>query len=184
MFTLCLTFWGTTEVFSTAAAPFYIPTNTGNITLRIFHVFTNIYFLVFWTVLSYWSSDFIPLTVNDVEQLYSVLISNLYIFLEKCLFKSFSPIKKYFIFIYLFVCVGSLVVACKLLVWHVGSSSVTRDWTWALCTETLESQPLDHQGSPGSFLSWFTSFCYWVVKILYILWILSDLWLANVFPIL
>ena len=32
---------------------------------------------------------------------------------------------------------------------HVESSSLTRDGTWAACIGSAESQPLDHQGSPG-----------------------------------
>ena len=35
-----------------------------------------------------------------------------------------------------------------LLLWHVGSSSQTRDQTQAPCVGSPESQPLDHQGSP------------------------------------
>ena len=31
--------------------------------------------------------------------------------------------------------------------WHVGSSSLTRDETWAPCIGSVESQPLDHQRS-------------------------------------
>ena len=31
---------------------------------------------------------------------------------------------------------------------HVGSSSLTRDRTWAPCTGSMESYPLDYQGSP------------------------------------
>ena len=32
----------------------------------------------------------------------------------------------------------------------MGSSSLTKDWTWAPCIGTTESHPLDHQGSPKS----------------------------------
>ena len=32
--------------------------------------------------------------------------------------------------------------------WHVRSSSLTRDQTQASCTESIESQPLAHQGNP------------------------------------
>ena len=35
-----------------------------------------------------------------------------------------------------------------LWLWHMGSSSLTRDQTQAPCTGSPESQPLDHQGSP------------------------------------
>ena len=54
---------------------------------------------------------------------------------EACLF--------FKIFIYLLGYTGS-----KL--WHVGSSSLTKDGTWTPCIGNLESQSLDHPGSPGS----------------------------------
>ena len=47
----------------------------------------------------------------------------------------------FLIFIYLFGHAGSWL-------WHVGSSSLTRDWTWAPCAGSTESEPLDHQDSP------------------------------------
>ena len=34
----------------------------------------------------------------------------------------------------------------------MGSSSLTRDQTRALCIESMESQALDHQGSPMGYL--------------------------------
>ena len=37
---------------------------------------------------------------------------------------------------------------------HAGSSSPTRDWTWAPCIGSVESYPLDHQGSPSPSLFW------------------------------
>ena len=46
---LCLTYWGTTELFSTAAAPFYIP--TGNVGLVC--ILANIYLLVLLLLFSY-----------------------------------------------------------------------------------------------------------------------------------
>ena len=59
-------------------------------------------------------------------------------------------------YIYLFGCVGVLVVARgifivarKLLVQHVGSSSMTRDWTLAPCIGSIELAT----GPPGKFLS-------------------------------
>ena len=44
-----------------------------------------------------------------------------------------------------------LIAACGLLScsMHVGSSSLTRDRTQAPCIGSVESYPLDHQGSPG-----------------------------------
>ena len=53
---------------------------------------------------------------------------------------------------------GLLVVACWICfscgiqtlkkMQCVGSSSLTRDWTWAPCIGSTESSPLDHQGGP------------------------------------
>ena len=54
---------------------------------------------------------------------------------------------KIYIFIYhLFGCAKSS-LRC------VGSSSLTRDWTWASCIGSMEFQPLDYQRSPpqGAF---------------------------------
>ena len=34
---------------------------------------------------------------------------------------------------------------------HAGSSSPTRDQTWAPCIRSAESYPLDHQGSPNFY---------------------------------
>ena len=43
-----------------------------------------------------------------------------------------------------------------LQLWHVGSSSLTRDRTWAPCIGSIEFLPLDHQGNPlvNMFCSW------------------------------
>ena len=41
----------------------------------------------------------------------------------------------------------SLILACELLVGHVGSSSLTRDQTWAPYAGSVQSQPLDSQAS-------------------------------------
>ena len=46
-----------------------------------------------------------------------------------------------FLCVYLFGCTGSQLRP-------VGSSSLTRAWTWAPCIGSSESQPLDHRGSP------------------------------------
>ena len=52
----------------------------------------------------------------------------------------------FFLNIYLFGCTRSQL-------WHVGSSSLTRDGTQAVCIGSAGSQSLDHQGSPQhSFL--------------------------------
>ena len=52
-------------------------------------------------------------------------------------------LKKIYLFSYLFGCTRSQL-------WHVRSSSLTRDQTWAPCIRSAESQPLDHQGSPSN----------------------------------
>ena len=50
---------------------------------------------------------------------------------------------------------GLLVAACGLLScgMHVGSNSPTRDQTQVPCTGSVESYPLDHQGSPANIFS-------------------------------
>ena len=66
-----------------------------------------------------------------------------------CIFLSTSspslPLKKkkktQTLFIYLFGCTGSCLQ-------HVGSSSLTREWTWVSWIRSAQSQSLDHQGSP------------------------------------
>ena len=82
------------------------------------------------------------------------MLVNLKVFLFLFIFK---------IFIYLFwLCwvlvvargtflVACLAAACGLLScsMHVGSSFSTRDRTWAPCIGSMESHPLDHEGSPG-----------------------------------
>ena len=64
-------------------------------------------------------------------------------------FASQSFFKKY-LFIYLFGCSGSYCsihdLCCdmwNLRLQHAGSSSLTKDWTWAHCVGKVESQPLD-----------------------------------------
>ena len=56
----------------------------------------------------------------------------------------------FLIFIYLFCLHWLFVAAGRLLScgMHVGSSSLTRDRTWAPCIGRVESYPLCHQGSP------------------------------------
>ena len=65
-----------------------------------------------------------------------------------------------YLFVYLFWLYRILVAACGLFscsLWalscgmHVGSISPTRDRTWATCIGSVESYPLDHQGSPWQY---------------------------------
>ena len=56
------------------------------------------------------------------------------------------------IFIYL-VAPGLCCSIRDLQLKHVGSSSLTRDTTWASCTRSTESQLLDHQGCPKTRMS-------------------------------
>ena len=63
-----------------------------------------------------------------------------------------------YLFIYLFIWLHWVFVAARGLLscgmqtlscgMHVGSSSLTRDQTWAPCIGSMESYPLHHQGSP------------------------------------
>ena len=62
-------------------------------------------------------------------------------------------------------CLGLLKNTYYLFIWllwvlvALGSSVPIRDWTWATCVGSTESQPLDHQGShwPGTF---YTKWCH------------------------
>ena len=50
-----------------------------------------------------------------------------------------------------FIYLATLGLSCSIQdfqLWHVESSSLTRDQTQAPCIVSLESQPLDHQGGP------------------------------------
>ena len=64
--------------------------------------------------------------------------------------------KNIYLFIWLCqVLVASGIFSCSmwdLQLRHVGSSSLTRDQTWAPCIGSTESQLLDHQGSPSLIL--------------------------------
>ena len=75
-------------------------------------------------------------------------------------------------------CCMFLVVACGLLSccmrtlscgMHVGSSSSTRDRTWAPCTGSMESYPLDHQGSPKWVFHIWLLLC-WDIFLLFLLY--------------
>ena len=82
-------------------------------------------------------------------------------------FSSFISMVYYidwFYFIYLFIWLHQILVeapglpscgmrtlSCSM---HVGSSSLTRDWTQAPCIGSTESCPLCHQGSP--YIDWFS----------------------------
>ena len=52
-----------------------------------------------------------------------------------------------FNFIYLFACAGYQLRHVVSYLGNVGSSSLTKDWTWDPCTGSSESQPLDDQES-------------------------------------
>ena len=57
----------------------------------------------------------------------------------------------FFFFFLIFIYLAAPGLSCSiqdLQLQHVGSSSLTRDQTWALCIGSVKSQPLDHQGSP------------------------------------
>ena len=45
---------------------------------------------------------------------------------------------------------GTWTLSCSM---HVGSSSLSRDWTRAPCIGSVESQPLCHQGSPSHLIA-------------------------------
>ena len=72
------------------------------------------------------------------------------------------------LFVLFYLC-RVLVVACGLLScgMHAGSSSPTRDRTWAPCIGSVESYPLGHQGSPrGVFCLFVFYLCSWLCWVL------------------
>ena len=54
-----------------------------------------------------------------------------------------------------------------LKLWHVGSSSLTRDWTLGSSIRRLESLPLDHQGSPQNVFIFLNSFLTSCLKLVF-----------------
>ena len=62
-------------------------------------------------------------------------------FVSFCFFSSFRTYILFLkIFIYLAVPAGSCdTLDIQALLWHVGSSSLIRDWTWAPCIGSTES---------------------------------------------
>ena len=94
MVILCLTYRGTTKLFSTVAAPFYIPTNSVRGS-RFLHILSNTYFpfrfIMAILVVVRWCLILIliciSLMTDDVEQLFMYLLA-IYIALEKCPFQS------------------------------------------------------------------------------------------------
>ena len=118
----------------------------------------------------------ISLMISDVELFFIYLLAILYIFFE-CLFKVLCPFLNWVIYlfdveslflnkflkkIYLFIWLHWFLVAAHGLLscgmWtlscsmRVGSSSLTRDRTWAPCIGSVESYPLCPQESPKSSL--------------------------------
>ena len=54
----------------------------------------------------------------------------------------------FFLHLFLYLCWALAAAHGICHLWLVGSHSLTKDCTWAPCIGSMESQPLDHWGSP------------------------------------
>ena len=88
----------------------------------------------------------------------------------------------FFFNIYLFGSSGSQLWCENFQLQHVGSSSLTRDQIWIPCLGTVESQPLDHQGSPLCFLICFLDLRN-VVRFVISISILDTVYTSFLFPL-
>lgn len=63
-----------------------------------------------WGDISLWFRFAFPLIISDIGQLFCILVDHLYVFLENCLFRSFSV---FFFFFLNYVCVCVLESCCN-----------------------------------------------------------------------
>lgn len=96
MATLCLTFWGTAKLFSTATVPFYISTSSAW-EVQFFYIHNTCYY-IFLIIASYWVWSgivvwiCISLMANDVQHLFKCLLAICVFSFEKGLVRSFVHI--------------------------------------------------------------------------------------------
>ena len=107
-----------------------------------------------WTRLNDWTTitDILPdIYYAMTEQHFLITLFSFFpVFLPPSFLLNTCTFKKIKILIYIYLTAPSLSCGTwDLYLWQEGSSSLIRDWNWAPCIGSMESEPLDHRGNPS-----------------------------------